>query len=86
MKHDKTATLRNMIIRDYSRYRDDLLDTDKLLFERFNELERERNNDIFDYADLLQLLDELDGFTIHQATATNQHNQKYRYCVRVLTR
>lgn len=63
MKHDKTATLRNMIIRDYSRYRDDLLDTDKSLFDRFNELERERNNDIFDYADLLQLLDELDGFT-----------------------
>lgn len=67
MKHDKTATLRNMIIRDYSRYRDDLLDTDKLLFERFNELERERNNDIFDYADLLQLLDELDGFTIRKS-------------------
>jgi hypothetical protein len=67
MKHDKTATLRNMIIRDYSRYRDDLLYTDKLLFERFNELERERNNDIFDYADLLQLLDELDGFTIQKS-------------------
>ncbi|MGS4845945.1 hypothetical protein [Streptococcus sp. W151] len=67
MKHDKTATLRNMIIRDYSRYRDDLLDTDKSLFERFNELERERNNDIFDYADLLQLLDELDGFTIQKS-------------------
>lgn len=67
MKHDKTATLRNMIIRDYSRYRDDLLDTDKLLFGRFNELERERNNDIFDYADLLQLLDELDGFTIQKS-------------------
>jgi hypothetical protein len=67
MKYDKTATLRNMIIRDYSRYRDDLLDTDKLLFERFNELERERNNDIFDYADLLQLLDELDGFTIQKS-------------------
>lgn len=64
MKNDKTATLRNMIIRDYSRYRDDLLDTDKSLFERFNRLERERNNDIFDYADLLQLLDELDGFAI----------------------
>lgn len=67
MKHDKTATLRSMIIRDYSRYRDDLLDTDKSLFERFNELERERNNDIFDYADLLQLLDELDGFTIQKS-------------------
>lgn len=67
MKHDKTATLRNMIIRDYSRYRDDLLDTDKLLFERFNELERERNNDIFDYADLLQLLDELDKFAIEKS-------------------
>ncbi len=67
MKHNKTATLRNMIIRDYSRYRDDLLDTDKSLFERFNELERERNNDIFDYADLLQLLDELDGFTIQKS-------------------
>ena len=67
MKHDKTATLRNMIIRDYSRYRDDLLDTDKSLFERFNELERERNNDIFGYADLLQLLDELDGFTIQKS-------------------
>ena len=67
MKHDKTATLRNMIIRDYSRYRDDLLDTDKLLFERFNELERERNNDIFFFADLLQLLDELDGFTIQKS-------------------
>lgn len=67
MKHDKTATLRNMIIRDYSRYRDDLLDTDKSLFDRFNELERERNNDIFDYADLLQLLDELDEFTIEKS-------------------
>ena len=67
MKHDKIATLRNMIIRDYSRYRDDLLGTDKLLFERFNELERERNNDIFDYADLLQLLDELDEFTIEKS-------------------
>lgn len=67
MKHDKTATLRSMIIRDYSRYRDDLLDTDKSLFERFNELERERNNDIFDYADLLQLLDELDEFTIQKS-------------------
>ena len=67
MKHDKTATLRNMIICDYSRYRDDLLDTDKSLFERFNELERERNNDIFDYADLLQLLDELDGFAIQKS-------------------
>lgn len=64
MKHDKTATLRSMIIRDYSRYRDDLLDTDKSLFERFNELERERNNDVFDYVDLLQLLDDLDEFSI----------------------
>lgn len=61
MEHDKTATLRSMIIRDYSRYRDVLSDA---LFERFNELERERNNDIFDYVDLLQLLDDLDKFSI----------------------
>jgi hypothetical protein len=64
MQHDKTATLRSMIIRDYSRYRDELLDTDKSLFERFVELERERNNDVFDYVDLLQLLDDLDEFSI----------------------
>jgi hypothetical protein len=56
MKHDKTATLRNMIIRDYSRYRDDLLDIDKSLFDRFVVLEREDN--VFDYEDLLWLLDE----------------------------
>jgi hypothetical protein len=64
MQHDKTATLRNMIIRDYSRYRDVLLKNDNALFERFNELERERNNDIFNYFDLLQLLDDLDKFSI----------------------
>ena len=64
MQHDKTVTLRSMIIRDYSRYRDELLDTDKSLFERFVELERERNNDVFDYVDLLQLLDDLDEFSI----------------------
>jgi hypothetical protein len=64
MQHDKTATLRSMIIRDYSRYRDELLDTDKSLFERFVELERERNNDVLDYVDLLQLLDDLDEFSI----------------------
>jgi hypothetical protein len=64
MKHDKTATLRSMIIRDYSRYRDVLLKNDKSLFERFVELERERNNDVFDYVDLLQLLDDLDEFSI----------------------
>jgi len=64
MQHDKTATLRSMMIRDYSRYRDELLDTDKSLFERFVELERERNNDVFDYVDLLQLLDDLDEFSI----------------------
>lgn len=64
MQHDKTATLRSMIIRDYSSYRDELLDTDKSLFERFVELERERNNDVFDYVDLLQLLDDLDEFSI----------------------
>lgn len=67
MKHDKTATLRSMIIRDYTRYRDELLDADKSLFERFNELERERNNDIFDYVDLLQLLDDLDKFSIKKS-------------------
>ena len=64
MQHDKTATLRSMIIRDYSSYRDELLDTDKSLFERFVELERERNNDVFDYVDLLQLIDDLDEFSI----------------------
>lgn len=62
MKHDKTATLRNMIIRDYSRYRDDLLDNDKSLFDRFVVLEREDN--VFDYDDLLWLLDELDDFSV----------------------
>ena len=64
MQHNKTATLRSMIIRDYSRYRDVLLKNDNALFERFNELERERNNDIFNYFDLLQLLDDLDKFSI----------------------
>lgn len=64
MQHNKTATLRNMIIRDYSRYRDVLLKNDNALFERFNELERECNNDIFNYFDLLQLLDDLDKFSI----------------------
>lgn len=64
MQHNKTATLRNMIIRDYSRYRDVLSNDDNALFERFNELERERNNDIFNYFDLLQLLDDLDEFSI----------------------
>lgn len=63
MEHDKTATLRSMIIRDYSRYRD-VFGNDNALFERFNELERECNNDIFDYVDLLQLLDDLDEFSI----------------------
>jgi hypothetical protein len=67
MKHDKTATLRSMIIRDYTRYRDELLDADKSLFERFYALERERNNDVFDYADLLQLLDDLDKFSIKKS-------------------
>ena len=66
MEHDKTATLRNMIIRDYSRYRD-VFGNDNALFERFNELERERNNDIFDYVDLLQLLDDLDKFSIKKS-------------------
>lgn len=64
MQHDKTATLRNMIIRDYSRYRDVLSENDDALFERFIELERESNNDIFNYFDLLQLLDDLDKFSI----------------------
>ena len=67
MKHDKTATLRSMIIRDYTRYRDELLDADKSLFERFYALERERNNDVFDYADLLQLLDDLAKFSIKKS-------------------
>lgn len=67
MKHDKTATLGSMIIRDYTRYRDELLDADKSLFERFYALERERNNDVFDYADLLQLLDDLDKFSIKKS-------------------
>lgn len=66
MEHDKTATLRSMIIRDYSRYRD-VFGNDNALFERFNELERERNNDIFDYVDLLQLLDDLDKFSIKKS-------------------
>ena len=66
MEHDKTATLRSMIIRDYSRYRD-VFGNDNALFERFNELERERNNDIFDYVDLLQLLDNLDKFSIKKS-------------------
>lgn len=66
MKHDKTATLRSMIIRDYSRYRD-VFGNDNALFERFNELECERNNDIFDYVDLLQLLDDLDKFSIKKS-------------------
>lgn len=72
MQHDKTATLRSMIIRDYSRYRDELLDTDKSLFERFVELERERNNDVFDYVDLLQLLDDLDEFSIKISNDSNK--------------
>lgn len=66
MEHDKTAILRSMIIRDYSRYRD-VFGNDNALFERFNELERERNNDIFDYVDLLQLLDDLDKFSIKKS-------------------
>lgn len=66
MEHDKTATLRSMIIRDYSLYRD-VFGNDNALFERFNELERERNNDIFDYVDLLQLLDDLDKFSIKKS-------------------
>lgn len=66
MEHDKTATLRSMIIRDYNRYRD-VFGNDNALFERFNELERERNNDIFDYVDLLQLLDDLDKFSIKKS-------------------
>lgn len=62
MKHDKTLTLRNMVIRDYGRYRDDLLRSDKSLFDRFVVLEREDN--VFDYDDLLWLLDELDDFSV----------------------
>lgn len=67
MQHNKAATLRNMIIRDYSRYRDVLSKNDNELFERFKELERERNNDIFNYFDLLQLLDDLDKFSIKKS-------------------